>query len=99
MAKTFELFQTHADGSDCTAPYRLNIIGTPSVDEVVADILSREEWGSITVYSDRRKEKVCGMYYDHNTTANTMTGYNNHIVISGNSVGGWSNMDYVLHIR
>lgn len=100
MAKTFELFQTYASGSDCTAPYRLNIIGTPSVSEVIADIKSGSGWGTIEVYSEGRKTVVSSTSYGNNMSGGKIDhSFDNHIVTGGNSGGGYGNMDYVLHIR
>lgn len=99
MNRTFSMYPLGSAGSDCTAPYRLHINGTPSVGEVVTDILSGKEWGTIKVFSKGRNAVVCSMSYDQNTTINKMNpGYNNHIVIDGHSAGGWSNMDYTLII-
>jgi hypothetical protein len=100
MAKTFDLFQIHSEGSDCTAPYRLNIIGTPSVSEVITDIKAGREHGSIEVYSKGRNAVVSHTAYGNNMSGGKIDhGFDNHIVIGGKSAGGWGRMDYTLFIN
>lgn len=100
MFKTFSLVQIHSEGSDCTAPYRLSVIGTPSVGEVINDILSSDDWGTIAVFSEGRNSIVSHASYKHGQIEGTRNlGYDGHIVIGGRSVGGWSNMEYTLYIK
>lgn len=100
MFKSFRRIPAHSEGSDCTAPYILDIIGKPSVNEVIADIKQSNEWGSIEVYSKGRNSVVSSMSYGNGMSGGSIDhGYDNHIVIGGNSVGGWSNMDYTLYIN
>lgn len=100
MFKTFHLIQTHASGSDCTAPYTIDIIGTPSVSEVIADIKSSNQWGSIKVYSKGRNSIVSSTAYGQGMSGGKVDhGYDNHIVNGGCAVGGYGNMDYTLCIN
>lgn len=100
MAKTFNLYQKHPEGSDCTAPYMLAVIGTPTVSEVITDIKSRREHGSIVVYGEGRKS-VGHIDYNGNQilSGNIDPEFKYHIVTGGSSVGGWGRMDYTLHIN
>lgn len=100
MFKTFSLIQTHSTGGDCTAPYKLDIKGTPCVGEVINDILSSDDWGMIEVVSEGRDSIVSHTSYKHGQLeGNRNLGYDGHIVIGGRSAGGWSRMDYTLYIN
>lgn len=107
MNKTFKLYQLHDEGSDCTAPYRVDVIGKPSVIEIISEIMTTSEFGSIEIYSNGRQKCVYWYEYglerirpwDAKPIDPTCKGYCNHIVTDGRAVGGWGRMDYTLYIN
>lgn len=95
--------QTHATGSDCTAPYDVIMDKPYTVGEFINEVLTTRtnEWGEFVV-----KHKGCS-YFDR--MANTEYRYGKKESAMPEDIaslpikevkasGGWSNMDYDLFV-
>lgn len=98
----FRLIQIRPEGSDCTAPYKVELNGEYTVKSFVDDVLLlNNEWGIIgiedglSVFGDPHVEYDQGKLKSEN--------FNEEIgklrVLSARAHGGWSRMDYILAVE
>lgn len=98
--------QTHATGSDCTAPYDVKLDKPYTVGEFINEVLTTRsnEWGDFTVKNKK------GWYVRIEYRYGEIDTLDGHIVTKlpddlcalpvkdVKASGGWSNMDYDLMI-
>jgi len=100
MFKTFNLYQNCASDGNDVYMYKMDIIGDPTVGDVIAEILNTGFQGIIKVYNNRRDLVVDTILYQQHVIMSQVNPiYNDELVVSGQCVGGLINMDYVLHIQ
>lgn len=94
----FKLTQLKPEGSDCTAPYSVELDRKYTVAEFVEAVLSRtREWGDIRiVYGDNNiGDKICD--YSHGVLKNEVPeAFKDLRVLAARAHGGWSTMTYYL---
>ena len=97
-----KLIQSGRSGSDCTAPYYVEISGRCNVGEFVKYILTQfpNEWGYIgiddgSILGSPKVEYAKGVLI----TENVLKDLENCTVINATASGGWSRMDYYLRIE
>ena len=81
--------QTHPAGGDCTAPYDVTLDHDYTFDELVNEILLRNEWGYIN-FGGYRFE------YRYNKCDNIPENLLTIPVKKVTASGGWSRMDYYI---
>lgn len=87
---------------DCTAGYTVTMKKQYYVREFIEEVLTRGEWGTIGIFNESQEwfqkgEPYCE--YKRNTVLNEMPfEYMDKIVLKATAHGGWSNMDFKLHI-
>ena len=84
--------QTHATGSDETAPYDVHDFKT-NVQEFIDEVLSRRgSWGKILI------DGICGkVEYSHGKLLNEIPAeWLDKEITEVKVAGGWGNMDYYL---
>ncbi len=88
---------------DCTAPYVVEMSEKCTVKEFVEYVLEecQKEWGYIGIFSKGHFFGNPKIEYSHGklTTENTLKEVENKVVRRAVANGGWSNMDYILHIE
>ena len=100
MFNTFNLYQTCASDSNDVHMYKMEIIGNPTVGDVIAEILNTGFHGIIKVYNNRRDLVVDTILYQQQVIMSQVNPiYNDELVVSGQCVGSLITMDYVLHIQ
>lgn len=99
----FNLIQRAPAGGDCTAPYDVIFDKEYTIEEFVADVLSRrDEWGSIFIYDRSSKSgyKSCGRNYKYGELSmdlpKKLIGKK---VKFASAHGGWSLMNYDIELR
>lgn len=97
----FKLTQLSPEGSDCTAPYSVELDREYTVAEFVEAVLSRtREWGHVNITNgdDYFGDKICE--YSHGDLKGEVPeAFKDLKVISARAHGGWSAMDYYLIVE
>ncbi len=92
--------QTHAAGSDETAPYDVALDKTYNVGELVNEILSKRsnEWGYINIMRDKALCDSTEYRYGEllSSISETVLSF---IVDKVRAAGGWSRMDYHIYVK
>ena len=84
--------QTAPTGGDETAPYDVLLEQECSVDDFVAAVLNRKEWGYIRIKGLGQIE-----YSQDEIVSTTLScGDMSKLIKSVRAAGGWSNMNYYL---
>lgn len=89
-------------GGDCTAPYYVDLKGTPTVRDFINAVLDdKSEWGYIGIYN---KNSIFGtpnieFRYGETKISDEMEEYLDKIIIDAVASGGWSRMDYILVLK
>ena len=98
----FKLIQKRPEGSDCTAPYEVQLNGKYTVESFVNDVLLvKNEWGNIgiddgrSVFGDPVIQYADGYLKDEHFPESVR----NLKVCSARASGGWSRMDYILTVE
>lgn len=98
----FRLTQIRPEGSDCTAPYKVELNGKYTVESFVDDVLLlNNEWGIIgiedglSVFGDPHVEYGQGKLKSENFNETI----SNLKVCSVRASGGWSRMDYIITVE
>ena len=102
----FKLIQSTPVSGDCTCGYKVLLDKEYTVQEFVDTVLTEKnkEWGYIGIYdpSDfigRTSGSPCIEYrYGEIKSEKFRNGILSQIILSVSASGGWSRMDYVLHI-
>lgn len=97
----FKLHQIRPEGSDCTAPYDVELNGEYTVEQFVKDVLlNNREWGYIgidngsAIFGDPKCEYRYGTL-----TSRLPDEYLKLRVVAASAHGGWSRMDYILTVE
>ena len=97
-----KLKQLHPEGSDCTAPYSVEMSDNCTVQEFVECVLKQfpNEWGCIGIEHGKSifGKPYIEYKYGKITTENRLKDVENANVMKATSSGGWSRMDYLLAI-
>lgn len=97
----FKLVQLKPEGSDCTAPYEVQLNGEYTVEQFINDvILDKREWGRIGIDDGKSifGDPVCE--YKWGQIVSTMEEkFLKMRIVSAKASGGWSNMDYLLTVE
>ena len=104
--KMFRLNQSTPEAGDCTCGYKVLLDKEYTVQEFVDTVLTEKnkEWGYIGIYdpSDfigRTSGSLCIEYrYGEIKSEKFRNDILSQIILSVSASGGWSRMDYVLHI-
>lgn len=102
----FRLIQSTPESGDCTCGYKVLLDKEYTVKEFVDTVLTEKnkEWGYIGIYNPsdffgRTSGNLCIEYrYGKITTENFGNDILNKKIMSVSASGGWSRMDYILHI-
>lgn len=99
----FKLIRTSPEGSDCTAPYDVELGGKYTVKEFIEDVLKdAREWGHIGIDPGPGVSSVFGdphCEYSHGVLkSNLPEDILEMSISSARASGGWSRMDYILSI-
>lgn len=94
----FKLIQLRAEGSDCTAPYGVELNDAYTVEEFIHDILlNKGEWGYIGINDGRSVFGDPSCKYSHGELKSSLPPeYLKLKVVSAKASGGWSRMDYLI---
>ena len=97
----FRLHKIRHEGSDCTAPYDVELNGEYSVEQFIHDVLLNErEWGKIGIYNGQGLITDPNCEYKHGILISELPEeYLKLRVVSATAHGGWSLMDYVLTVE
>ena len=97
----FKLVQLKPEGSDCTAPYEVQLNGEYTVGEFINDVLKDvREWGYIGINNDRTVFGDPHCEYKYGKLTSPMDEkFLNMRVTSARASGGWSRMDYILSVE
>lgn len=87
--------QTAPTGGDETAPYDVFLTQECTVEEFVASVLDRKEWGNIVIKGFGRIE----YRWDKIVSTTLANGDMAYSIKSVHAAGGWSRMDYYLEIK
>lgn len=87
--------QTARTGGDETAPYDVFLEQECTVEEFVATVLNRKEWGYIRIKGLGSIKYSCDKIVS--TTLNN--GDMSKLIKSVHAAGGWSRMDYYLETK
>lgn len=100
MTKLFDLRQAGATSSDCTAPYDVIFHKQCTVREFVDYVLTSDEWGYIGVYKRGSifGDPCCEYSYGKLKTNPLPEGVLSKIIVCAEASGGWTRMDYQLHL-
>ena len=94
----FTLSQISPTGGDCTALYKAILYKDYTVQEFVTEILTRREFGSITIDGECINSTYNFSYNDSN--CESIWNYKGLLDLKVKRVtanGGWSRMDYTIH--
>lgn len=97
---TFKVVQLRPEGSDCTAPYSVELNGEYTVAEFIHDVLlNKREWGYIYIDSNNTYREPLCEYRNGELKTEPKAEYLNLKVTCARAHGGWSCMDYVLTLE
>ena len=94
----FRLRSTGPEAGDCTAPYDVIFNRECTVREFVDEVLKKKEWGIIFIgsrYSGSPRISYSGDKLKSSAFPDDIL---DKTIQSATSRGGWTNMDYILHI-
>lgn len=96
----FKLVQLSPEGSDCTAPYRVDLNGEYTVEEFIHDVLlNTREFGYIYIDGfNPYREAIC-QYRNGKLLDKPKEEFLKLKIIEARAHGGWSCMDYVLTLE
>lgn len=96
------LTQVTPSRGDCTAGYAVSMTKEYSVREFIAEVLTLNEWGDIGIYKENQAWFESGDPYCTYKRDKLITTMSDEVldkkVIKATASGGWSNMNYILHI-
>lgn len=99
----FHMYQSTPVAGDCTCGYRIELDKEYTVGEFINAVLSEKnkEWGSIGIYDGRSIFGSPGCQYEYGTltTDNLPEDTLNATINSVSASGGWSRMDYLIHME
>ena len=97
----FKLVQIRPEGSDCTAPYGVQLNGDYTVEQFINDVLLDErEFGYIGIYNGKSVFGDPRCEYRFGEIISTMDEkFLNMRVTSATASGGWGRMDYILTVE
>ena len=94
-----KLTQTSETFGDCTALYLVELTKEYTVVEFIKEVLTKKEWGKIGVYDrDERFESSNCEYNGKELQTQMPEAFLNKKIDKVTARGGWSRMDYTLHI-
>ncbi len=95
-----KLTQCTPTGGDCTAGYSVTLDKDYTVEEFINEVLTKNEWGYIGIWSDEQAWFDRGDPYCEYKRDKLITQMPNDImgkkIVKAKASGGWSNMDYLL---
>ena len=94
MKKVFDMHAV-ASLSDDTFGYNITVLGELTVQDAIAYILTKNEWGKVECYIDGRVVSICS--YDRNGVCSYFeegVAYLDRKIVKGSANGGWGCMDY-----
>lgn len=98
----FRLIQSTPESGDCTCGYEVLLDKEYTVQEFVDAVLSEmnKEWGYIRIYNPFNFFESPCIRYRHGEIISDKFGNDilNKKIMSVSASGGWSRMDYILHI-
>ncbi len=87
---------TNLYGGNCTMGYHVEIDKPCTVEELIKEILKRNEWGNIII----QKEIPLNIKYDNDKLISEIPPqYLKQNIHLATAYGGWSNMDYIIHLE
>lgn len=95
-----KLIQTHSEGSDCTAPYDVEMDRPYTVGEFIGEILSRfpNEWGNFNIGNENLSLSI-GYAKGCTQNENPIPAYILEMKVSeARASGGYSSMDYIVKV-
>ena len=97
----FKLTQLRPEGSDCTAPYGVELNGEYTVAEFITDVLKDErEWGYIGIDDGKAIfGNPCREYKGGKMLSTLPDDFLTMKVTRARASGGWSRMDYLLKVE
>ena len=96
----FKLIQIRPEGSDCTAPYDVELNGKYTVEQFIYDVLKdKREWGYIGINDGKSifGNPNCEFRYGE-LLSSLPTEFLKMQVTKARASGGWSRMDYILTV-
>lgn len=98
----FRLIQSTPESGDCTCGYKVLLDKEYTVKEFVDTVLSErnKEWGYIGIYNPSDFFENTRIEYKHGEIKSEKFGNDilSKKIMSASASGGWSRMDYVLHV-
>lgn len=97
----FKLTQLRPEGTDCTAPYSVELNGDYTVASFVQDVLKdKTEWGYIGIDNGKFGFGDPNVKFRHGKLLSTLPSkYLDMKVTKAKASGGWSRMDYLLTVE
>lgn len=94
----FRKFENGHMAGDCTMPYKVELIGQPTLGGFIAQILEAgDEWGIITVRTEDGSIKDCTTDFKYSSIdTGAIAWAMNRKVLRASASGGWTRMDYVI---
>lgn len=93
----FKLIRITPIGGDETAGYRAELDESYTAQQLLTEILSKDEWGYITFKFAMRS--ISGKYTNSKTTLILPNSIGQKEVVSVTAFGGWSRMDYIITLK
>ena len=98
-----KLTQNSKTFGDATAMYSVEMTKPYTVGEFIEEVLTRDEWGSIGIFDEDQAWFQSGNpsceYKRDELLSELPKDVQNEVVLKAEAHGGWSNMDYKLHLK